>query len=76
MTDNQLNYLVKAKSVHMSSVENPGSRLGQLEAYILEGSTGTLMSSKLGEGSSGVGDHQRSPEKAGGVEYGTSCAVV
>jgi len=34
------------------------------------------MSSKLGEGSSGVGDHQRSPEKAGGVEYGTSCAVV
>jgi len=38
----------------------------------------TLMSSKLGEGSSGVGDHQRSLEKDGrsGFEYGTSCAVV
>ena len=37
-----------------------------------------LMSSKLGEGSSGVGDHQRSLEKDGRseFEYGTSCAVV
>ena len=37
-----------------------------------------VMCSKLGEGSSGVGDHQRSPEKDGrsGFEYGTSCAVV
>jgi len=36
------------------------------------------MGSKLGEGSSGVGDHQRSPEKDGRsrFEYGTSCAVV
>lgn len=44
MTNKQLDYLVEAGSVHMTSVENPGSRLGQPEAYISEENTGTSSS--------------------------------